>query len=115
MRATAFVSALVLTCGPASAQTPIRTSPEACAQLAQLQVAGVALTVIKAAWFEAGAPMPGGRAGAPPRPHSCRHTAASTASSIAARAPPGPPTASASPSRCRRTGTAVSCFKAAAA
>ena len=49
------------------------------------------------------------------RPHSCRHTAASTVSSIAARAPPAPPTASASPSPCRRTGTAVSCFRAAVA
>ena len=48
------------------AQTPIRDDPAACAQLAKLQVAGVALTVVKAGWVEAGAPMPGGRAGAPP-------------------------------------------------
>ena len=66
MRAMAFASAILFTCGSAFAQTPIRTTPEACAQLAQLQVAGVALTVVKAAWVEAGAPMPGGRAGAPP-------------------------------------------------
>jgi hypothetical protein len=66
MRAMTFASAILFTCGSAFAQTPIRTTPEACAQLAQLQVAGIALTGVKAAWVEAGAPMPGGRAGAPP-------------------------------------------------
>ena len=66
MRTTAFALGILLTCGSAEAQTPIRTTPAACAQLAQLQVPGIALTVAKAAWVEAGAPMAGGRAGAPP-------------------------------------------------
>ena len=57
---------MVLTCGPAVAQTSIRATPDACGQLTQLQVPGIALTVVKAWWIEAGAPIAGGRAGAPP-------------------------------------------------
>lgn len=65
--------AIVLGCGllytaTADAQTPIRTSAAACAALTQLQVAGVALTAVKAEWLPAGAPLPGARGGAAPQP-----------------------------------------------
>jgi feruloyl esterase len=63
MRIVSIVSGAVLLCASmAAAQTP-RTTPAACDALRQLQVAGVALTVTKAEWFAAGAPLPGGRGG----------------------------------------------------
>ena len=66
MRIVSIVSGAVLLCASvAAAQTP-RTTPAACDALRQLQVAGVALTVTKAEWFAAGAPLPGGRGGAAP-------------------------------------------------
>src|SRR6187200_2664842 len=66
MRIVSIVSGAVLLCvSVAAAQTP-RTTPAACDALRQLQVSGVALTVTKAEWFAAGAPLPGGRGGAAP-------------------------------------------------
>ena len=66
MRIVSIVSGAVLLCASvAPAQTP-RTTPAACDALRQLQVSGVALSVTKAEWFAAGAPLPGGRRGAAP-------------------------------------------------
>ena len=65
MRAMAFAPALLFTCGPAFAQTPIRTTPEACAQLRSCRC-GRRPHRRQGGVVEAGAPMPGGRAGAPP-------------------------------------------------
>jgi hypothetical protein len=67
MRLTATALGVLIACsGSAAAQSPTRPTPATCAPLEQLQVPGVSLTVVKAAWFDAGAPMPGGRAGGPP-------------------------------------------------
>jgi feruloyl esterase len=65
MRIVSIVSGAVLLCASVAAQTP-RTTPAACDALRQLHVSGVALTVTKAEWFAAGAPLPGGRGGAAP-------------------------------------------------
>ena len=65
MRIVSIVSGAVLLCASvAAAQTP-RTTPAACAALVSFRCPGVALTVTKAEWFAAGAPLPGGRGGAP--------------------------------------------------
>jgi hypothetical protein len=67
MRLTATaLGVLIAWPGSVAAQTPTRPTPATCARLEQLQVPGVSLTVVKAAWFDAGAPMPSGRAGGPP-------------------------------------------------
>src|SRR3954468_10437457 len=62
---TIVFGALLLWASVATAQSA-RTTPAACEALRQLQVSGVALSVTKAEWFAAGAPVPGGRAGGPP-------------------------------------------------
>jgi feruloyl esterase len=41
------------------------TTPPACEALQKLQLDGVALTVTKTQWYQAGAPLPAGRAGGP--------------------------------------------------
>src|SRR5688500_8858395 len=69
MRTVAIVLGWGLLYGAtADAQTTVRTTASACAALTQLQVSGVALTVVKAEWLPAGAPVPGGRGGAAPQP-----------------------------------------------
>ena len=58
-----------------SAVSTVSTTAAACAALAQLQVPGVALTVIKAEWIAAGTTPPAGRGAAPPAtplPAYCR-------------------------------------------
>ena len=58
------VGFMLLSGSTLGAQTT-RATPEACAALMQLQVPGVALTVTRTEWLAAGAPIPGGRGGAP--------------------------------------------------
>jgi len=66
VRMTAMV--LLLCASTSAAQTAPPGTPPACAALMGLQVPGVALTVTKTEWVPAGAPLPGGRGGAPPTP-----------------------------------------------
>ena len=61
---TLAVGFMLLSGSTVGAQTT-RATPEACAALMQLQVPGVALTVTRSEWLAAGAPIPGGRGGAP--------------------------------------------------
>ena len=61
---TLAVGFMLLSGSTVGAQTT-RATPEACAALMQLQVPGVALTVTRTEWLAAGAPIPGGRGGAP--------------------------------------------------
>ena len=69
MRIPKLALAFLFLCGSTAAAQPTRATPSACAALLQLQVPGVALTVTKAEWFAAGAPVPGGRGGAQPAPN----------------------------------------------
>jgi hypothetical protein len=66
MRGPLFALSVLLLPTPVLAQTS-RTTPAACDALQKLELDGVALTVTKTQWFAAGAPLPGGRAGGPPR------------------------------------------------
>ena len=66
MRIVSIVSGAVLLCASVASAQTLRTTPVACDALRQLQVAGVALSVTKAEWFAAGAPLPSGRRGAAP-------------------------------------------------
>jgi hypothetical protein len=66
MRIISIVSSAVLLCASVASAQTMRATPAACDALRQLQVSGVALTVTKAEWFAAGAPLPGGRGGAAP-------------------------------------------------
>ena len=109
-RSTKIAAALLVLCGTALAQT---SDAAACAALKQLQVPGVNLAVTKTEWIPAGSTPPG--RGAPASdvklPAYCRIDGMIES----APAPPARPSASASPSRCRRTGTDAFCFRVAAA
>ena len=59
------LSVLLLSSHPALTQSAM-TTPAACEALQKLQLDGVALTITRTQWFAAGAPLPSGRAGAPP-------------------------------------------------
>ena len=65
MRIQTLAVGLMLLSGSTVGAQTTRATPEACAALMQLQVPGVALTVTRTEWLAAGAPIPGGRGGAP--------------------------------------------------
>jgi hypothetical protein len=66
MRVVLFTSSVLLLSSAGVFAQPARTTPAACDALQMLQLDGVALTITKAQWFAAGAPLPGGRAGGAP-------------------------------------------------